>query len=77
VTADRRVLDPEALAQPKGLRKVSGCDLHFVPASAKVRDHGPHHDHVRRIREVNPDPHRAAGNNHLTQILIGRPVTII
>src|SRR6202030_1961522 len=31
---------------------------------AQPLDHGPHHQHVRAVRQVNPDPHREDGNAH-------------
>src|SRR6478609_12098075 len=55
VAPDRGVLDPEAVAQAQRLREVARGDLHVVSASAQVGDHGPHHQHVRRVGEVDPD----------------------
>ena len=46
VVPDRRVVDPEADAQPQRLRKVTGGDLNLVPARAELRDHRSHHQHV-------------------------------
>ena len=55
--ADRRVRDPEPLAQPERLREVAGGHLHLVPGAPQPLDHRRQHEHVRRVREVDPDPH--------------------
>jgi hypothetical protein len=46
---DRGVLDPEALAQSKRLGEVASCHLDVVAGLAQLLDHGPHHQHVRRV----------------------------
>ena len=50
-----RVLDPEPLAQPERLREVPRGDLDLVAVAPQLLDHGPQHEHVRRVREVDPD----------------------
>ena len=60
---DRGVLDSEPLAQPERLREVARGHLDVVAAGAQVRDHGSHHEHVRGVRQVDPDPHPALGRD--------------
>ena len=59
VAPDRLVRDPEPLAQPERLGEVPGGDEHCRPAPLERPDHGAHDEHVGRVRQVNPDPHRA------------------
>ena len=61
VMADRGVVDPEALEQPERLREVARGDEHLVAAAPERVDHGSHDEHVRRVREVDPDAQGRAG----------------
>jgi len=60
VAADRRVLDPQTVAQAERLREITRCDLNLMATLAQTRDHRPHHEHVRRVGEVDPDLHEAS-----------------
>ena len=60
MTPDRGVLDPEALTQRERLGEVARGHLHVVAVLDQVLDHGPHHEHVRTVREVDPNAHPAA-----------------
>src|SRR5581483_12075212 len=55
---DRVMVDPEALTERKRLREVTGGDADLVPVGLQSLDHGPHDEHMRRVGEVDPDPHR-------------------
>ena len=57
VAADDRVVDPEALEQPERLGEVARGDLHLVPLRAQDLDDRAQHEHVRAVREVDPDAH--------------------
>jgi hypothetical protein len=57
VAADRRVVEPEALEQPERLREVARGDQDVVPTRAQRLDHRPHHEHVGRVGQVDPDMH--------------------
>jgi hypothetical protein len=56
-----RVLDPEPLAQRDRLREVACRHTNFVPVSLQQLDHRPHHQHVRAVRQVDPNAHRRHG----------------
>jgi hypothetical protein len=59
VAADRRVRDPEAVAQSERLGEVARGYLHLMAVGGQPLDDRPHDEHVRRVGEVDPDPHRA------------------
>jgi hypothetical protein len=59
VAPDRRVRDPEPLTQLERLGEIARGDVDVVAARAERLDHRPHHEDVRRVRQVDPDPHRA------------------
>ena len=48
----------EAVAQLERLGEVARRDLHLVAVGAQGVDDRPQHQHVRRVGEVDPDPHR-------------------
>ena len=55
--ADRRVRNPEALAQRDRLGEVAGSHPHLVAVVAQALDHRPHHEHVRAVCQIDPDAH--------------------
>jgi hypothetical protein len=55
--ADRRVLDAEPLAQLERLGEVARRDLHLVPVRPHDLDQRAHDQHVRTVRQVDPDTH--------------------
>ena len=57
VTPDRGVRNPETLQQPQCLREITGRHLDGVAAGPQLLDHRPHHEHVRRVGQVDPDAH--------------------
>ena len=75
VVADRRVLDPEALAQRERLGEVARGHAHLVALGAQHVDHRPHDEHVGRVGEVDPDAHdrggHAAGAARTAAVLAG------
>ena len=60
VMADRRVLDPEALAELERLGEVARGHLHLVPVLAHRLDQRPQHQDVRAVGQIDPDTHRSA-----------------
>ena len=58
--ADRRRLDPVQLEQLHRLRVLARGHLDLVPALAQQPDQRPEDEHVRRVREVDPDAHLRA-----------------
>ncbi len=62
---DVGVADSEAVAQRQRLREVAGGDLHLVAVAAQLLDHRPQHEHVGRIRQVDPDAHRPRRDGRL------------
>jgi len=63
VAPDRVVLDPQPLAQRERLGEVPRRHTHVVPVGPQQLDHRPHHEHVRAVRQVDPDTHGAANGN--------------
>jgi hypothetical protein len=58
--ANRCVCDSKAIAQRDRLGEVTRGHPHLVAIRAQALNHGPHHEHVRAVRQVNPDTHLAA-----------------
>ena len=59
VVADRGVVEPEALEQPECLREVARGHEDLVATPPQRLDHRAHHQHVRGVRQVDPNPHEA------------------
>src|SRR5215218_1973927 len=59
VTADRRVLDAEAVAQLERLGEVACGDLDLVTVGAHRLDQRAHDQHVGTVGQVDPDAHAA------------------
>jgi hypothetical protein len=57
VVPDLGVRDAEALAQLDRLCEVARGHTHVVAVRMQALDHGPHDEHVRAVREVDPDAH--------------------
>ena len=55
VPADRDPIDPVAVAELERLRKVPRRHLDVVARGLQAPDHRRHHEHVRRVGEVDPD----------------------
>jgi len=55
---NRGVGDPEALTQLERLSEVTRGDLHLVTFRVQALDNRPHHEHVRTVRQVDPNAHR-------------------
>src|ERR1035437_3253883 len=60
MVSDRGIADSKAIAQAERLGEVPRSDLDLVTPGAKFGDHRPHHQHVRGVGQVNPDPHPSA-----------------
>ena len=56
---DDVVRDPVQLEQLERLRVVAGGDLDVVAGLASSAQQRPEERHVRRVRDVDPDAHRA------------------
>ena len=54
---DCRVGDTETFAQRQRLGEVARGHLHLVAVVAQALDHRPHHEHVRAVRQINPNTH--------------------
>ena len=50
MATDRRVLDPEAVAELEGLREVPGCDGDVVAVGLEASDDRRHHEDVGTVR---------------------------
>ena len=59
VVADDRVVDLEALQEPERLGEVARRDLHLVAPRTQQRHDRAQNEHVRAVRKVDPDAHRA------------------
>ena len=57
VAAEHRMRPPPLLQQLDGVRERPGRQLDVVAGGLEPLDERPQHDHVRRIGEVDPDPH--------------------
>jgi hypothetical protein len=65
VTADRRVLQPEAPAQLDRLSEIARRHLHIVAVGPQPLYHRAHHQDVRAVREIYPDAHTRMDGNDL------------
>jgi membrane protein DedA with SNARE-associated domain len=54
---DCRVGDTETFAQRERLGEVARGHLHLVAVLTQALDHRPHHEHVRAVRQINPNAH--------------------
>jgi membrane protein DedA with SNARE-associated domain len=54
---DCRVGDTETFAQRECLGEVARGHLHLVAVLTQALDHRPHHEHVRAVRQINPNAH--------------------
>ena len=60
MAADRLAGEPVPLAQVERLREVARRDQHLGAALLERPDDRAHDQHVRRVSEVDPDPHRGS-----------------
>jgi hypothetical protein len=58
VAADHQVGAPPLLQELDGVRQRPGRQLNVVTRRLEALDERPQHDHVGRVGEVHPDPHR-------------------
>ena len=82
VVADRRVRDAQALAQLDRLGEVARGHAHLVAVRAQALDHRAHDEHVRAVREVDPDAHRMrtltlGGDRPRIAGIVGRPMLVL
>src|SRR5271156_4532145 len=57
MASNRGVGDPEALTQRERLSEITRGDLDLVTFRVQVLDHGPHHEHVRAVCQIDPNAH--------------------
>ena len=82
VAPDRRVRDAKALAQLERLGEVARGHAHVVAVRSQALDHGAHDQHVRAVREIDPDAHgrrtlTICGDRAWIAAMVGRLVLVI